>query len=134
VLFQFLADTHILLHWRNNPNKLSREQLRVLRAEVHRSRPLAVSAFTLIELALLVSEGALQTNETPEQFFAELESNPAFEVLPITFQIAAEIASVGRQLRDPADRAIVATTRVHRLKLITSDERIVGSKLVTTVS
>ena len=131
---QFLADTHIFLHWRRNANKLSREQLRVLRGEEHHARPFALSAFSLVELALLISEGTLRIKETADEFFAELESNPAFEVLPITFQIAAEIASVGRQLRDPADRAIVATARVHRLRLITSDRRIVDSKLVTTVS
>ena len=131
---QFLADTHIVLHWRNNPRKLSKEQLRILRAEVHHERPVAVSAFSLIELAILMSERRVLTKDTPEQFFAELESNAAFQILPITFQIAAEVASVGHHLRDPADRAIVATARVHRLRLITSDQRIIDSKLVPVIA
>jgi prevent-host-death family protein len=37
-------------------------------------------------------------------------------------------------LRDPADRAIVATARVHRLRLITADRRIIDSKLVTVIA
>lgn len=35
--------------------------------------------------------------------------------------------------RDPADRAIVATARVHRLRLVTSDQRIIESKLVPVI-
>jgi PIN domain nuclease of toxin-antitoxin system len=37
-------------------------------------------------------------------------------------------------LRDPADQAIVATARVHRLKLVTSDQRIIESKLVPVIA
>jgi PIN domain nuclease of toxin-antitoxin system len=36
-------------------------------------------------------------------------------------------------LRDPADRAIVATARVHKLRLVTSDERIIESELVPVI-
>jgi PIN domain nuclease of toxin-antitoxin system len=38
-----------------------------------------------------------------------------------------------RVLRDPADRVIVATALVHRLQLVTSDQRIIDSKLVPFV-
>ena len=53
--------------------------------------------------------------------------------LPLTFEIAIEAAQLGAALRDPADQAIVATARVHRLRLLTSDERIIDSKLVGVV-
>jgi len=36
-------------------------------------------------------------------------------------------------LRDPADRAIAATARAHRLRLVTSDHQIIESKLVSMV-
>jgi hypothetical protein len=36
-------------------------------------------------------------------------------------------------LRDPADRAIVASARVHNLRLVTSDRRIIESKLAPVV-
>jgi len=48
-------------------------------------------------------------------------------------EIAGETASLGN-LRDPADRAIVATARVHRLTLVTSDQRIIESRLVPVVA
>ncbi len=68
-----------------------------------------------------------------EQVFEELQTIPNFQVLPLTYEIAAEVASMGSSLKDPADRAIVATARVHRLRLVTSDQRIIDSKLVSVV-
>jgi PIN domain nuclease of toxin-antitoxin system len=64
-----------------------------------------------------------------EEFFRELESNPAFRILPLTCEVALDAAALG-VLRDPADRVIAATARVHRLRLVTSDQRIIDSKLV----
>jgi PIN domain nuclease of toxin-antitoxin system len=55
-----------------------------------------------------------------------------FRILPITIPIAAEAGRLS-VLRDPADRAIVATARVHGLRLLTSDQRIIASKLVSFI-
>jgi PIN domain nuclease of toxin-antitoxin system len=49
-------------------------------------------------------------------------------------EVAGEVAALGEALRDPADRAIVATARVHRFRLVTSDRRIVESKLVPVIA
>lgn len=67
-----------------------------------------------------------------EELFADLHSNPIFRLLPLTYEVAVDVASLG-VLRDPADRAIAATARVHRLRLVTSDRRIIESKLVPVV-
>jgi PIN domain nuclease of toxin-antitoxin system len=50
----------------------------------------------------------------------------------LTYEVALDVASLG-VLRDPADRAIAATARVHGLRLVTSDQRISESKLVPVV-
>ena len=67
-----------------------------------------------------------------DEFFQDLNSNPAFRVLPLTYEVAREVALLN-VLRDPADRAIAATARVHRLRLVTSDQRIIESKLVQVI-
>jgi hypothetical protein len=69
-----------------------------------------------------------------DELLGELESNPAFQILPFTVDIAAEVAALGKYLRDPADRAIVSTARVRKLRLVTSDQHIVGSKLVPVIA
>jgi PIN domain nuclease of toxin-antitoxin system len=91
-----------------------------------------MSAFTLLEITILASEGRLSFTAGLDEFFAELQANPVFRVLPLTYEIAAEVAVLA-SLREPADRAITATARVHRLRLVTSDRRIIESNLVAVV-
>ncbi len=92
---------------------------------------LALSALTLLEIAVLTDAGKLR--QPLGVVFEKLQTNPIFEILPVTFDIASEVAAIGDWLRDPFDRAIVATARVHRLRLVTSDQRIIESKLVPVV-
>ena len=131
MLPRFLLDTHVVVRWLMESKKLSREQTRSLMEAIRRGEPLALSAVTLVDLAVLTSEGRLRISL--DDIFDELRANPLFRVFPLTYEIASEVASLGRVLRDPADRAIVATARVHRLRLVTSDQRIIESKLIPVV-
>lgn len=131
MLPHLLLDTHIVVRWLTDPKKLSREQVRVLEAAVRRTEPIALSAISLLEIAVLSSAGKLGLKAPLEELFEDLQSQ-VFQILPLTHEVAAEVASLGG-LRDPADRAIVATARVKRLRLMTSDQRIIESKLVPVV-
>jgi PIN domain nuclease of toxin-antitoxin system len=89
---------------------------------------------TLLEIALLFGSGAARSDVRAGELLGDLESNPAIEIVPFTLDVAAEVAVLGPSLRDPGDRAIVATARVRRLHLLTSDQRIIESGLVPVVS
>ena len=55
----------------------------------------------------------------------------ALEVLPITAAVAVEVAALPASFhREPADRLIVATARVHGLPLLSNDGKIQQSELV----
>ena len=127
-----LLDTHVILRWLSDGKRLSRAQLRALETAARRAEPVALSAITLLEIAVLVSEGRVKLKAGVNQFFDDLQGNPLFQVLPLTYEIASEAALLGA-LRDPADRAIVATARIHRLQLVTSDKRIIESTLVRVI-
>jgi PIN domain nuclease of toxin-antitoxin system len=87
-----------------------------------------------MELALLLCEDRRRIRASPDELFGELEANPLFPLLPLTVDIAVEMLSLGNaSLRDPADRAIVATTRVHRLTPVIFDQRIIEPGLVPVV-
>ncbi len=120
------------MRWLSDPKKLSREQTRVLDEAVRRGEPLGVSAISLLEIALL-AEGRRPVITGLYELFHRLDTDPAFRIMPLTTEIACEVAALGDSLRDPADRAIVATARVHRLRLLSSDRRIVESGLVPVV-
>jgi PIN domain nuclease of toxin-antitoxin system len=128
-----LLDTHIAVRWLAAPKKLSREQARVLREAVRRREPVALSAITLLEIAVLFGEGSTRSSIPVGELLGEIDSNPAFQIVPLTVEIAAEVAALGGALRDPGGRAIVATARVRNLRLVTSDQRIIDSKLVRVV-
>jgi PIN domain nuclease of toxin-antitoxin system len=128
---RFLLDTNIAVRWLTKPAKLSGEQSRVLREAVRRLEPLAISAVTLIEIAV-VPRGRFSRDSI--EIIREIESNPIFQIIPITFDVAVEVAAIGRHLEDPADRAIVSTARVRQLTLLTSGERIIDSNLVPVIA
>lgn len=131
---RLLLDTHILVRWLASPNRLTREQSRVLRESVRMREPVGISAVTLLELAVLFRPGS-QAGDVPlDELLRQLAENPAFEILPLTIDIAGEVAAIGDSLRDPADRAIVATARICKLRLVTSDQRIIESRLVACVA
>lgn len=128
---RFLLDTHVVVRWLIDQRKLSSEQRRRLDLAARHPQPVAFSAASLVEIAILFSHGKLKTSL--DVFFDEMRANPAFLVLPLTYEVALDAASLGI-LRDPADRVIVATARVHELKLMSSDQRIIESKLVPVIS
>ena len=127
---RFLLDTHVVVQWLTAPRKLAVDQLRVMREAERHGEDLALSADSLIEIALLARGSRRITGI--ENVFGELEINSRFRILPITIPIAIE-ADALNLLRDPGDRTSVATARVHGLRLLTSDERIIDSKLVAVV-
>lgn len=133
MLPRLLLDTHIAIRWLREPKKLSRQQSQALAAAMSRTESVTLSSMSLLEIAILSSQGRLKERTSLDQLFEGFQTNPAIRVLPLTYEIAQEVASMGSALRDPADRAIVATARVHRLRLVTSDQRIIDSKLVSVI-
>jgi PIN domain nuclease of toxin-antitoxin system len=129
---RLLLDTHILIRWLQDPRRLSKEQSRAMNEASRRQEPFAICASTLLEIALLAAQRRLDLGEPLADFFDVLEASPEFELLPLSCRVAAEAGALAA-LRDPVDRAIVATARVHALRLVTSDQRILESGLAMTV-
>jgi PIN domain nuclease of toxin-antitoxin system len=128
---RILLDTSVVVRWLYEPHKLSREQVRALADAEERNEPVAVSAITLFEIVGVLESGRVRGSI--EDILDQLGAPTLFQVLPMTLEIAREMAAIGTALRDPADRAIVATARIHRLKLVTSDQRIAASRLVPVI-
>jgi len=127
-----LLDTHILVRWLYEPRRLSREQRRVLENAEKQGDFLRLSAISLLEIATM-NEGKLRLSFKIEDILNELDSNPVFRILPLNTEIAREVAALRDALRDPGDTAVVATARVHHLRLLTADQRIINSGLVSVI-
>lgn len=130
---RLLLDTHIVIRWLSDPATLSREQSRVLREAMRRQQTVALSAISLLEIALLMDGRDRRVVAQIQQVLDEIELSPTFQILPLTLDIAREVAPLIGLLRDPSDCVIVATGRVHGLRLLSSDQRILDSNLASTI-
>jgi PIN domain nuclease of toxin-antitoxin system len=122
---EILLDTHVLIWWRLDSNRLGRSRARRLQELESRQKPVAISAISLWEIAMLTARGRIEMAEPEDVWLEEIEKHPLIEVLPLTARIAAESVRLGADFHnDPADQIIVATARIHGLPLMTADERI----------
>ena len=129
---RLLMDTHVLVRSMIEPKRLSQKQSIALQRAVGRGEPVAFSAISLLEVAVLSQQGKIKLKKGLEEFFADIQNNSQLRLLPLDFAIAADVVSL-EVLRDPADRVVTATARVHGLRLVTSDNRIIDSGLVAVI-
>ncbi len=130
---RLLLDTHILVRWLQDRKKLTRQQVRGMESSVRNRAPFAFSAVSLLEIAMLVGDNRLALRTSLDQVFAQIRADPEFQLMPMTFEIALDASRLGI-LRDPMDRAITATARIHSLTLVTAEQRICDSSLVPVLS
>lgn len=100
----------------------------------HSDEPLEISDISLWEVAMLVSLGRLSVSIPLRDWLEAASAPPLVQRRAISPAVAAEVSALPDDFpRDPADRIIVATARVHAATLLTRDQRIIDAKLVPTV-
>ncbi len=129
----YLLDTHVLIWWIERSARLTPAQAEVL-AAVRPEAPLLISDITLLEIATLAKLGRIVLELPLRDWLEAATAPPLVRRVGISPAIAAEVAALPESFhRDPADRVLVATARVHGATLVTQDRRIVDSGLVRTV-
>ncbi len=129
----YLIDTHILLWWHGDRDRLSREQQDVI-ADAGADSPLEVSDISLWEVAMLYSLGRVRLTIPLREWLDKAVAAPLVRRHGISPAVAAELASLPDSFhRDPADRILVATARVLGATLLTRDRRIAEAGLVDTL-
>ena len=128
-----LLDTHVWWWWVTGEPGLSAAQKRIL-ARASPDEPLQISDISLWEVATLASLGRLALRIPLREWLEAAAAPPLVQRRAISPAVAAEVAALPADFhRDPADRIIVATARVHDATLLTRDKRIIDAKLVPTV-
>lgn len=129
-----LLDTHVLLRWFAGPGGLSSRQRRIIDA-ADAAHPLLVSDISLWEVATLHELGRIRLTLPLRDWLERLVALAQVERAGISPAVAAEVAALPSTFhRDPADRIIVASARVHGAQLLTQDRRIVAAGLVRAVT
>jgi PIN domain nuclease of toxin-antitoxin system len=95
---------------------------------------LFLSEISFWEIAMLVESGRLTVRGPLDEWLERAAAAPAVQRIGITPAIAREVAASSNACTwDPADCIIVATARVLGARLVTSDTRIIDSKVVPTI-
>lgn len=130
---KILLDTNIVVFRVSNRKKLSRDQLRVLDQADAEGREVAISGMTLAELAFIDGSKNLRNQHSAKDILLFIGNYPGLTVLPITIEIAREAAALRPILIEPRNCIIAATARVHGLRLLTTDQRIIAANVVSTI-
>ena len=119
-----VLDTHVLIWWISDPEKLSHAARKAIANEKAAST-LAVSSISIWEIYLLVKKERLKLTMDTDKWVEKITSLPYVQFVPVDNSIAAKSVTLpGEFHSDPADRMIVATARERGIVLITADERI----------
>jgi len=130
----YLLDTHILLWWFEAGSHLTRRERRIL-SQAGPDAPLLVSDITLWEIATLTELGRIRLTLPLRAWLEQATAPPLVRRCGISPAVAAEVAALPPTFhRDPADRIIVATTRLRGATLLTRDRRIIAAGVVATLS
>ena len=120
-----LLDTHIWIWWAHQRAELPASMRALLAAAG--SAGIGVSVVSCWELCQLVERGRVNLALPVEQWLKLALTHPAVSLLPLTPEICVEASRLpGNFHKDPADRLLVGTARVHGCPMMTVDGKIRG--------
>ena len=128
---RLLLDTHAWILAQESPEKFGR-RTRTLLEDIGNN--VSISAMAALEIARLIFLRRIQLAEPPSTWIADSVRALGVQLLDVTSQIAAEAYELpGNFHKDPVDRVLVATARLHNLTLLTADELILRYPHVKTL-
>ena len=113
----YLLDTCTLVRLAGFPETLSA----AAREAIENAWYLYVSPVSLWEIVFKRQIGKLELSQSPRDWFSQLKSEYDIKMLPLTEEAAALAGELPLHHRDPADRFIIATAKLHDLTVITTD-------------
>ena len=127
---KYLLDTNAWIYLNSAPEKLSEHCRITLSSETS----FALATISLVEVCRKEAIGKLTFHTSIRNWLDIALPKNQVTLLPITPEIAIETNQLGENFhKDPADRLITATARIHALTLVTSDERLIKFPGVNTL-
>lgn len=119
-----VLDTHVFIWLMQGDKRLSSSTIDLIDKYAN-DNALYVPAICLWEVALLDKKKRITLHQPCLQWLRSAIRKPGLSVMPLSVDIALESVSIPDNFQgDPADRLIVATSRVLNAKLFTRDSKI----------
>jgi len=120
---RYLLDTCAILFVAENTTDLSAATLRLI--DTASPDTVCVSAVSVAELACLQERGRIRLKHHWRAWWDALLKRTGWLCLPVTAEIMAEAYSLPAPIHvDPADRILIATARLEKLVIVTTDGKI----------
>ena len=123
-----LVDTHAILWWLVDDQRLSKTARRILEDSSH-SR--LVSLASLCEMAIKMGAGKLLVRDLSFSEIPQLLRDFEFQFLPIRIGDLERLDTLPWHHRDPFDRLLIAQSLEERVPLMTSDDWVKDYQLRT---
>jgi PIN domain nuclease of toxin-antitoxin system len=129
----YVTDTHPLVFWSSDrKNRLGKRARKIFQEVEQGKHSIILPLVVLEETARLVERKVVRLSVRFRRWAEELDRSANFQVQPYTIGILLESIAL-TTIRDPADRAIVASARQLRCPLITADDLILDGNWADTV-
>lgn len=127
-----LADTHALLWFLFNPNRLSHAAELAFIAAIDSGGTVYASMISVIEVRYLVEKGRVPPGTYDDLVFAIHDPEVVLTLLPIDLDVSLAVERIPREtVPDLPDRIIAATALTYNLPLITRDHKIRAARIPT---
>ena len=125
-----LLDTHVWVWAVEAPEKLGRRTKALLQKS---NNDRLVSAISVLEIARLCADESIIFSITPKTWIEASARELQLHHVSVEYPVAIEAYALPDPFhRDPVDRILVATARLHQATLLTADERILAYPHVRT--
>ncbi len=117
-----VLDTSALLYWTLDPEKLTAKGHQFISG----ASRILICSISIWEIGIKVNKGKLQIPLSIAEYSKQLQRVRHVEIMPVDVETWLENLALDWEHRDPADRTIVATARLHDVPLLTSDSTILN--------
>ena len=129
-----VADTHTVIWYLVEPERLSQIALDALEGAIAAGEPVYISAISLIEICYLIEKRRIASDLLQRILAVLNEPDPSLIVVPIDLAISIAIQNIDRDtVPDMPDRIIAATALHLNLPLVSRDQKIQAERSIVTI-
>jgi PIN domain nuclease of toxin-antitoxin system len=128
-----LLDTHTLLWWTFQKEKLSRAGKTALNRAAREGRPIFISSISIWEIGIKIQKNKLNIGMSVDRFADILKSVKGVQILSVSTRVWLMNLQLDWDHRDPVDRTIVASALIKKVPLLTYDTNIRQSGVVEII-
>lgn len=117
-----LLDTHVIIWWTFNPEKLSRKAA-IACKRIEETGGI-VSSISIWEIGIKINRGKLDLGMSIDEYYEKLSIVRGIEIVAVDTQTWLENLRLNWEHKDPVDRTLVALARIKKIPIVTKDKEI----------